>query len=67
MTALIAWFTAHSMVLGGLVVGVLDFIISVSPAAASSSIVEWLLKQAEALAGSTVAALKLIPKPKGKV
>jgi hypothetical protein len=66
MTALIAWFTAHEMVLGGLIVGILDFLFSISPTAASNGILEWLLKQAEALVGSAGAVLKAIPRPKAK-
>lgn len=54
MASLLAWFTAHEAVVAGVVVAVIDFIISINPAAESNNILHWLLTQAQALV-STVA------------
>lgn len=51
MSALLAWLVAHEAVLAGLAVGILDFVISINPKAASNSIIEWLLAEAKSLLG----------------
>jgi hypothetical protein len=53
MTALVAWLLAHEAVLAGLVVALVDFGISLNPAWASNSVVEWLLSEALTLLGGS--------------
>lgn len=49
MSGILAWFAGHETVLAALVVAVIDFVISISPSAASNSIIHWVLLQAQSL------------------
>lgn len=59
MSSILAWLVGHEAVLAGLVVGVIDFVFSVNPAAQSNSFLGWLLAQANAIIGSGHSLAKL--------
>lgn len=52
MSFILPWIMSHEVVLASLVVAILDFIISINPAAQANSVVGWVLAQAHAIIGS---------------
>lgn len=52
MAAVIAWLSAHSAVLAGAVVAVLDLVFALSPSLAANGILHWIYLQLQALLGN---------------
>lgn len=51
LSSIIAWFGAHSAVLGAAIVGLLDLVFALSPSLASNGILHFLMLQAQKLLG----------------
>jgi hypothetical protein len=63
MSSIIAWITAHSGIVCGLVIAILDFVFAISPSLAANGILHQLFIWAGGTAGGTAGTTPSSPTP----